>query len=88
MPRKSMTLSISASCGVKRSIGESRRLGEELHQRVQPFAARVGKRVDAPRGIGSGHVSQLHRLGVGQTHDGRRVETHADREAAWQGPGA
>ena len=41
----------------------------------------LAKGVNAPGTIGTGDMAQLQRLGVGQAHHRRRVETHADREA-------
>ena len=79
-----MTLSMSAPAGVNRRIGDSVRLREEVRELAQSLSARVGKGVDAPRAIGTGRVAELHRLGVGEAHDGRRVEAHADREALGQ----
>ena len=58
-----------------------RRLRQEVGELAQSLSARVGKGVDAPGAIGTGGMAELHRLGVGEAHDGRRVETHADREA-------
>ena len=56
-----------------------RRVREEIRERAQALSARVGESVNAPGAIRTGRVAELHRLGVGEAHDGRRVEAHADR---------
>ena len=43
-----------------------RRLCEEVCERAQSLSVRVGERVNAPGGIGTGSVTELHRLGVGK----------------------
>lgn len=71
----------------KPSNWRSWRLRKEITQgsyaRVRGLDARcVGKDVDSPPCIGPRNMAKLHRLGICQTHDGRRMETLTDRETA------
>ena len=76
-----MTLSMSAPAGVKRRTGEFGDSARNVHELAQSLSARVGKGVDPPGAVGTGGMAELHRLGVGEAHHRRRVESHADREA-------
>ena len=45
---------------------------------------RAGKGEEAPAAVGLDRVAEMHRLGVGQADDRRRMEAHADRQALGQ----
>src|SRR4029078_1436961 len=59
----------------------TRRLCEKIGECAQTCFAGIGKRVDAPRAVGARGVAELHRLRVGNAHDGRGVDAHGDDES-------
>ena len=78
--------------GARRRILADRRVlavGEKIAQRLMASrrdgSSAVGeRRIDPPAPVRLDDVAELHRLGVGETDDRRRMEAHADRESLGQ----
>ena len=68
----------------RRGEATHRRIGrvrQEYGELAKELAACIREGIEAPRAVGTGGMAELHRLGVGQAHDGCGMKTHADREA-------
>jgi hypothetical protein len=76
----------------RRRVPPNRRVGrvrEKVAQSSHPRGGcsgilRIGEGENPPAAVRLNRVAQMNRLGIGQTNDRRRMETHADHEALCQ----